>query len=178
MTREEIVRDIVGYEGLYYVDIFGNIYNSKGLKMKQRENEFGYLDIGLSKNNKQSRFKVHRLVVQAFLPNPNNLPQVNHIDGNKKNNNVENLEWVTAKDNTKHAIETKLRVDKLRDLTGQRFGRLTVIEYIGKERKSGQTRNLWRCKCDCGNEKITTDNSLIVGHVKTCGCRKRNKNEK
>ena len=177
MTREELVRDVVGYEGLYSVDIFGNIYNSKGIKMKQRENEFGYLSIGLSKNNKQKKFKVHRLVAQAFIPNPNNYPQVNHIDGNKKNNNIENLEWVTAKENTKHAIKNKLRTDELRDLTGQRFGRLTVVEYIGKERKNGQVRNLWKCICYCGNEKITTDNNLIVGHVKTCGCRKRGNNE-
>lgn len=64
----------------------------------------GYLVVGLL--NKQ--YRVHRLVVQAFIPNPNNLPQVNHKDGNKLNNNVNNLEWCTAKENIRHSWENSL----------------------------------------------------------------------
>ena len=79
MTKEPIVRDIVGYEGLYSIDIFGNVFNSKGVEMKQRLNEIGYLTIGLSKNNRRKLWKVHRLVALTFIPNPQNKTQVNHL---------------------------------------------------------------------------------------------------
>lgn len=170
---DTIVRDIAGYEGKYTVDIFGNVKNSKGEVLKKRENEFGYYDIGLYKNNKQSRYKVHRLVAKAFIPNPQNKEQVNHIDGNKHNNCVWNLEWVTAKENTHHAIVTELRKDTLRDLRGQKFGSLTVIRYVGTKRYSkGHVRNIWECQCDCGRIHLVTDNNLVSGRTKSCGCMK------
>jgi len=172
LEQEPIKRDIAGYEGLYTIDIFGNIYNSDGKEMKKRINEFGYFDIGLSKNNKQSRFKVHRLVAQTFIPNPQNKAQVNHIDGNRKNNAVWNLEWVTPKENTQHAIVTKLRHDNPRDLLGQRFGNLVVKKFKGDIRKSGKLRHLWECECDCGKIVTVIDNNLITGHALSCGCRK------
>ena len=146
LEQEPIMRDVVGYEGIYTVDIFGNVFNADGKLMKQRTNEWGYFDIGLSKNNKQSRFKVHRLVAQAFIPNPQNKEQVNHIDGNKKNNAVWNLEWVTPKENTQHSIVTELRKTKIKDLTGKRFGNLVVKRYLGDTRKAGALRHLWECR--------------------------------
>lgn len=178
LSQEPIKRDVVGYEGIYTVDIYGNVFNADGKLIKQRTNEWGYFDIGLSKNNKQSRFKVHRLVAQAFIPNPQNKTQVNHIDGNKKNNAVWNLEWVTPKENTQHSITTKLRRIKARDLTGQRFGNLVAKKYLGDTRKSGELRRLWECQCDCGNVVTKIDNDLITGHTKSCGCRKGVKNGK
>lgn len=68
--------------------------------------------MGLSKNFKEATKKVHRLVAMAFIPNPNNLPQVNHKDGNKLNNCVDNLEWITNYDNMQHSIITGLRDTK------------------------------------------------------------------
>ena len=68
----------------------------------------GYIQTPLTKNKKQINKKNHRLVAIAFIPNPENKPQVNHINGNKLNNNVENLEWVTDKENKKHAKEAGL----------------------------------------------------------------------
>ncbi len=69
----------------------------------------GYVRIHVSHRTVQHKFLVHRLVAEAFIPNPMNLPQVNHKDGNKQNNSVENLEWCSASENQKHAYKTGLK---------------------------------------------------------------------
>lgn len=79
-----------------------------------------YMQVSLWKNNIGLNYYVHRLVAQAFIPNPNNLPEVNHIDGNRQNNNVSNLEWIDRTGNYQHAIDTGLRVYKSR-LTREEF---------------------------------------------------------
>lgn len=85
---------IVKCNDAYEVSNLGNIRNIKTKKLKKPYlNEKGYLILSLWKNCKPKSCRVHRLVAEAFLPNPNNLPQVNHKDENKTNNNVENLEW-------------------------------------------------------------------------------------
>lgn len=115
--EQEIWRDIKGYEGKYQVSNLGNVrslmyHNAKGIKrislLKPATDGKGYLRCALSKNNILTTFKVHRLVAQAFIPNPNNYPQINHIDGNKKNNKVDNLEWCTNSINQIHAYSTNL----------------------------------------------------------------------
>ena len=76
----------------------------------------GYLGVRIYKNLKGKTFKIHRLVAQAFIPNPNNLLQVNHIDGDKENNRVDNLEWCTCEENMKHSYKIGLRdVDKMKE---------------------------------------------------------------
>lgn len=82
-------------------------YNSPRI-LKQLKHTGGYLQVCLRVNNVTYNRYVHRLVACTYIPNPNNLPQVNHKDGNKTNNNVTNLEWVTAKENLTHAVETGL----------------------------------------------------------------------
>lgn len=94
-------RDINGYEGLYYVSDWGNIKNKKG-KIIAKEFFKGYYRVHLWKNGKGKHLFIHRLVAIAFIPNQNNYPQINHIDENKLNNRVENLEWCTAEYNSNY----------------------------------------------------------------------------
>lgn len=101
---------IDGFGGTYSVSNYGEVRNNRtGKLMKPRKNEKGYLRIGLTKNGKQKCMRVHRLVAQAFIPNPENKPEVNHIDFNKENNCVNNLEWVTCKENSDHSFGNRKR---------------------------------------------------------------------
>ena len=103
----------------------GNHYNGyKHKRMKTRINRCGYEQVCLSKDGTQKTYLVHRLIADAFLPNPNGLPCVNHNDGNKSNNHVDNLEWVTRSENSKHAVE--------HNLSGFRDTILSHLEAINK----------------------------------------------
>lgn len=90
----------------YQIDTNGIVYKKDGTPMKQTPTKYGYLMVNFSIDGKQKGFMVHRLVASQFIPN-NDIEknQVNHIDGNKKNNHVENLEWVTPYENVRHAID-------------------------------------------------------------------------
>lgn len=122
MTKEQIL-PVVGYEGLYSVSDLGQVYSmpkkwvsgkgcvreiKKPVKMSMSFDNSGYRVVGLRKGDNLKQYKVHRLVAIAFIPNPLNKPCVNHIDGDKGNNKLENLEWVTVKENGTHAKNTGL----------------------------------------------------------------------
>ena len=104
--KKEYWRPVLGYEGLYEVSNWGRVKSlprngtvKYARILKPDTDKDGYLYVVLSKNNKQKLFKIHRLVAEAFIPNPNNLPMINHKDENKQNNNAENLEWCDNKYN-------------------------------------------------------------------------------
>lgn len=97
---------VIGYEGLYSVSNDGHVVSvkrNKLLKQNKHRRVNGYYIVRLSKFGKAKQFLVHRLVATAFIPNPNNKPEVNHIDRNKLNNISDNLEWVTHQENIKHS---------------------------------------------------------------------------
>lgn len=109
---EEIWKDIKGYEGLYQVSNLGDVRNHKGKVLsKLKNNGNGYLISCLCKEGKQTNHYKHRLVAEAFIPNPENKPAVNHIDADRSNNKVDNLEWVSTKENIHHTIKLGRKTD-------------------------------------------------------------------
>lgn len=97
----EIWKDVINYEGLYLVSNTGKIKrNNKILKIYNNGNN--YMSVCLSKNGNVKKFYIHRIVAQSFLENKENKKEVNHIDGNRQNNNLKNLEWVTRSQNHYH----------------------------------------------------------------------------
>lgn len=108
MNSNKRLNNIEGFPG-YNIDNDGQVYNSKGLQLKQRVNRDGYSQVILHKEGRQKNCSVHRLVANAFIPKVEGKDTVNHIDGNKQNNSVSNLEWCTHSENEKHAYATGLR---------------------------------------------------------------------
>lgn len=105
----ETYKDILGFEGIYQISNLGNVKNiMKNKVLKPRKHTNGYLRICLCKNGIVKDYFIHRLVASAFIENPLNKSDVNHIDGNKANNNIFNLEWSTRSENQKHAFSIGL----------------------------------------------------------------------
>jgi len=107
----EIWKDVVGYEGKYFVSNLGRVKNTKPQLLATRERR-RYLAVTLHKNDKLCDFSIHRLVAIAFIPNPNNKYIVNHINGINFDNRVDNLEWVSARENSTHAVDISKKTSK------------------------------------------------------------------
>lgn len=123
--NKEIFRPVKGYEEMYEVSNLGRVKNCRNDKIMKQFECRGYLRIGLTKNHKQIKYPVHRLVAMAFIPNPNNLPFVNHKDENKLNNCVENLEWCTAQYNNTYGN----RIEKYVKTNTNGKKSKTVLQY-------------------------------------------------
>jgi hypothetical protein len=126
---EEVWKDVKGYEGIYQVSNFGNVkslgneFTRKERFLKLSPQSKGYLTVVLQKNATRKMILVHRIVAEYFLSNPLNKSQINHINGDKTDNKVENLEWVSHRENLDHAIKNNLtlkgeknRNSKLKDV--------------------------------------------------------------
>ena len=159
---EEIWKDIEEYKGLYQVSNLGNVrsldrlvkagynnkQNKKGRRLTKLSNQKGYLVVKLSKENHGKRILIHRLVAKAFIPNPENKPQVNHIDGNKENNNVSNLEWCTNSENQIHAYKTglnKVTEEQRKKMSEKKKGKSLSEEVKKLKRKNAKTKKAVIC---------------------------------
>lgn len=123
---KEVWKDIPNYEGYYQVSNLGNVkslkkwcgnkyiskWKNEEKNIRQATHYHGYKYVYLSKNKERKKKYVHRLVAETFIPNPNNLKEINHIDGNKQNNSINNLEWCTRKENVIHSYKNKLLIAK------------------------------------------------------------------
>lgn len=138
----------------YSISSDGRVKNKHGRLLKPCF-ENGYYTYRLSYNGIVKGVRAHRLVAMAFIPNPENKPQVNHIDGNRINNQVENLEWVTAQENAQHAVSAGLH----------RSGRnRAVIQY----NMSGQ-----KMMCFQSIEEAVKQTGCLSSKISLCCCRKR-----
>ena len=111
--KEEVWKPIKDYEGLYEISNLGRVRNlnykgsGKGKILKNTKDSKGYLIVGLTKNGKRKLFKIHRLVAEAFIPNPEDKPFIDHINTIRDDNRIENLRWCTQKENCNNEISKK-----------------------------------------------------------------------
>lgn len=119
-----IEKEIEGFEN-YIICTDGTVHNKKGHNISRWKDNVGYLQVKLSKEGKWYYKRVHRLVAEAFIPNPHNLKQVNHIDGDKTNNEVSNLEWIDNKNNTQHGYDNNLYHSKHRNIKIEVYDKIT-----------------------------------------------------
>lgn len=141
--------------GIYQVSDFGRIKSLKFMKekiLKLKKTSGGYLHVLLYKDGKNKDHRAHRLVAQSFIPNPENKPEVNHIDGNKENNNINNLEWVTGTENKKHAYKIGLRgtTEKVRMMCVENGKK--ACKPIHQFDKNGNFIKEWNSQTQASNE--------------------------
>lgn len=183
--ENEIWKDIKGFENHYQVSNYGRVrsmtkkvntgmynqeYAIKKGKIIKPSSYRGYYLLTLSKENKRITKPIHRLVAQTFIPNPNNLPQVNHKNGVKTDNRVENLEWVSCKENVRHAWQTGLisETNIKKKLKVMRLSRMKPIAQYKNGILVEKFDSLQQAeeKTKIGHKNIS---SVIRGRSKTAG---------
>lgn len=166
----EIWQDIKGYEGKYQVSNLGRVkslnYNKSGKEhiLKYGMNTQGYLNVCLCKNKLGKTFAVHRLVAEAFIENPDNLPQVNHIDEDKHNNCVYNLEWCNSKYNNNYGTHIQRGL-----LTRIVRNRKTAPKKIDQYSLDGKFIKTWNSGTDIAKNGFTKSSiwKCCNGQIKT-----------
>jgi hypothetical protein len=148
-------KDIINFEGLYKISSDGEIVNIRTNKILEPNKSGRYLYYSLSKNAKPLYRYLHRMIAQCFIENIDNKPQVNHIDGNRRNNKIENLEWATASENITHAHKNNLIK--------------CTEKRIESARKLGKTRNKYILCTQTGvfYESCTEASKLLLGKYKS-----------
>lgn len=143
----EVWKDIKGYENKYQISNLGKVRNTNTKKLYITSIDTrGYYRINLYNNlGEYKTFRVHRLLGIAFIPNPNNYPCINHIDGNKANNDLSNLEWCTHQQNTIHAVQNKLRIAPSKEKHGRA---LLNIDLVNQIRNNALTLNQAKALCN------------------------------
>ena len=180
---------IKGYEGNYNVSNQGRVKSYRKciggyiLSPKiERLNHTSYEVVTLSVNGKKKQNRVHRLVAEAFIDNPENKCCVNHIDNNGTNNIYSNLEWATQSENIQHSanqgrlkeatdkankVQSDLAKMKRENMVGEVYGKWTILQALEREYKGG-TISKMLCKCECGKEKEVDMVSLKNGRSTQC----------
>lgn len=158
---EEIWKNVVGYEGLYQISSLGRVRRVGGKILKSTRFSKGYFHVNLCCNGKYKSKQIHRLVAQAFIPNPNNLPIVNHKDENPSNNTVENLEWCTVSYNLGYGTANKRREETI-----LRRNSMEVAQKKSSERNRPKARRAV-VRLDCNGNYIDEFPSISDAQKKT-----------
>lgn len=181
---QEIWKDIKEYEGLYQISNLGNLISIKHNRIKpiivKTQKSQRYLRVNLWKKGEYKTFSIHRLVAEAFLPNPNKFPVVNHKDGNKLNNKANNLEWCTQSHNVKESY--KLGLQKIftppmrENYIPWNKGKKMSTNYINKNYSTKKV-NQYTMNNDfikCWNSIAQAEKELGITHISMC-CKDKRK---
>lgn len=167
-------KDIKGYEGLYKVNQFTDILNFKtGILLKPVLQKTGYLSVTLCKDGVKKIHLIHRLVAEAFIPNPDNKPEVDHINTIKTDNRIENLRWVTYKEQMNNPLTkehlSKCKIGKYNGKYGKNHQRAKPVLQFDK---NGNLIREWECEKVASDElgiSKTSINNCLMNRSKTAG---------
>lgn len=157
---KEIWKDIPGFEGKYAISNNGVVRIKNGARVCFELSQRGYHRVCLSKNGASKHYRVHRLVASAFIPNPNGLPQVDHINGNKVDNRVENLRWVTNKQNCNYNNREKRRIRKIVIIS--KCGKMKEFSSIREAARALHVNRTGIMSVLGGNQKTTANGSTVI----------------
>lgn len=165
---KESWKDVCGYEGLYMISNRGNVkslnYNHTGKErlLKIKRNRAGYCFVTLCNGKAKKNMSIHLLVARAFIPNDNGKPQVNHIDGDKLNNTVSNLEWVTASENIRHSFR---KLGKESPNKGRFGGLHYASKPVYQYKLNGDFMKKWDCVSDAARA-VGCKSCQIINNIK------------
>lgn len=172
------IKDIENWED-YFIDINGNVFSKRRNRyMKPIKSKSGYYVIQLHKNMKFKTFSIHRLIAKAFIPNPNNYPCINHIDGNKLNNDISNLEWCTHKHNSQEAVRIGL-FDNVKKIQRENAIKNNLSKYhilaneVTKKKVSQYDKNGSFIKTYNSMSDASRENNIQVTNISYCANGKR-----